>query len=79
MKKTIFEKAEEIIRLDKIEHTGSGNDREFYKVAGVLVELRQFQWGPELHCSCRSCRHCSINSVHKPLCCFKTALIKWLK
>lgn len=63
-----------INKTKKVELTGYGNTREFYKVGGVEIELRQVYTGREILCTCK---HHSIHA-NESMCSYKAALIYYL-
>lgn len=78
MKPTIWEKARKLLEQKKIKFIGFGNDREFYEVGDVQVELMFDPKGSYLVCS-DSCKfHGIFGGKDKGMCCYRLALIAYL-
>ena len=67
--------AKKIVLSDQIELTGSGNDRDFWDIAGTKIERSQTSGGESFLCTCK---HCSIHGDKQTFCTTKIALIYYL-
>ena len=76
MKKTIFAQAREIVQKNKIEFKGSGNDREFYEVATVPIQLIHNKLGFTFRCTCKF--HSIKESGDGAMCSYISSLITYL-
>jgi len=74
-RKSIWKEAYKLYLENKIEFKGSGNDREFWDVAGHGIELRGEKSGQKILCNCKNC---TIFAGFNPFCSFRAALITHL-
>jgi hypothetical protein len=71
----IIKEAKKIISSDKVNLTSYGNNREFYVVADVKIELRLGKPAPFIICTCKNC---SVHADKELLCSYKIALLVYL-
>lgn len=74
MKKTTWDEARGVISKGKILHEGYGNDREFFDVAGVKIQLMHTRSGKMFRCTCK---HHSLHD-NGSVCTYVAALISYL-
>lgn len=72
MKQTIWEKAVKLLYEGKFEFTGEGNNRIFYKINNIMMEIRINPSGWQFLCTCKNC---SIHADKDSFCKYKAAMI----